>query len=521
MNLVGHVAAALSPSDADPSSDFLVGCMLPDLAAIARVRLARPAGDLGRGVEFHHACDAVFHDSAWFRRVNRERPRRVARRGCDDRRRAGVLTRRHGDAARRRAVADARIEACAQLHARPPSTPAPSTLALARAGRVAGGAGAQRLHDDRIVARSAPLRRRPVRRRAAAPHDRRSPPHRGARARRVDSSPPCSPRFAARRSRRRAPTVRRRGQAGGPQPPPPGVRMRSTSPGASVHGALVGQARGRGLVAAGEQPVLAHRARRAAGEPPRRLRPALGDERHRRRLRAPRARARCRRRRVRARRRRSPAAARSAARAAAARARAPRPACRACSSSRCARRSCRRPTDGRPARRRSSRSSTQPSPPISTLFIVPWLAAPTRRARACASAPRHTSATRWLTSTLPAPTATGGTRGDDRARRRDHAHRPHRAAVRRDASDRSPARIANATALTVTASTAFTLPGRCASVPVKSNVTSSPSTRQRRRTIARRRLLLAAAGRRSRARRRTCHAPSGSAASAARMRRSP
>ena len=39
------------------------------------------------------------------------------------------------------------------------------------------------------------------------------------------------------------------------------------------------------------------------------------------------------------------------------------------------------------------------------------------------------------------------------------------------------ARIANATALTVTASTAFTLPGRCASVPVKSNVTSSPTTR--------------------------------------------
>ena len=72
MNLVGHVAAALRPDRRDPSSDFLVGCMLPDLAAIARVRMARPAGDLGRGVEFHHACDAVFHESAWFRATNRD-----------------------------------------------------------------------------------------------------------------------------------------------------------------------------------------------------------------------------------------------------------------------------------------------------------------------------------------------------------------------------------------------------------------------------------------------------------------
>src|SRR3954447_1275987 len=42
------------------------------------------------------------------------------------------------------------------------------------------------------------------------------------------------------------------------------------------------------------------------------------------------------------------------------------------------------------------------------LFIVPWLAAPTRSGQGEASAPKHTSATRWLTSTLPAPTAAGG-----------------------------------------------------------------------------------------------------------------
>jgi hypothetical protein len=72
VNLVGHVAVALEPGRTDPPADFLVGCMLPDLAAIARVRLARPDGDLGRGVMFHHACDARFHDSKWFRQSNRE-----------------------------------------------------------------------------------------------------------------------------------------------------------------------------------------------------------------------------------------------------------------------------------------------------------------------------------------------------------------------------------------------------------------------------------------------------------------
>ena len=72
MNLVGHVAVALAPERADPPTDFLVGCMLPDLAAITRVRLTRPEGDLGRGVAFHHECDAVFHESEWFRRVNGE-----------------------------------------------------------------------------------------------------------------------------------------------------------------------------------------------------------------------------------------------------------------------------------------------------------------------------------------------------------------------------------------------------------------------------------------------------------------
>jgi hypothetical protein len=71
VNLVGHVAVALEPDAELPSTDYLIGCILPDLAAIARVRVSRPDGALGDGVSFHHACDAVFHESAWFRSANR------------------------------------------------------------------------------------------------------------------------------------------------------------------------------------------------------------------------------------------------------------------------------------------------------------------------------------------------------------------------------------------------------------------------------------------------------------------
>lgn len=63
MNLVGHVAAALP----DEPPEFLAGCVLPDVAAIARVRVARPmGGPLADGVAFHHECDHVFHGLPWF-----------------------------------------------------------------------------------------------------------------------------------------------------------------------------------------------------------------------------------------------------------------------------------------------------------------------------------------------------------------------------------------------------------------------------------------------------------------------
>ena len=87
---------------------------------------------------------------------------------------------------------------------------------------------------------------------------------------------------------------------------------------------------------------------------------------------------------------------------------------------------------GRPARRRRSRSTPSPSPPMSTLFIVPWPAAPTRSGTAWARAPRQTSATRWLTSTLPAPTAAGGRAATIVPGGATTVHRPHGAAVGRD-----------------------------------------------------------------------------------------
>jgi hypothetical protein len=66
VNLVGHVAVTVG-RDPAVSSDYALGCALPDLAAMLRVRLERPGGDLGRGVACHHECDAVFHRSPWFR----------------------------------------------------------------------------------------------------------------------------------------------------------------------------------------------------------------------------------------------------------------------------------------------------------------------------------------------------------------------------------------------------------------------------------------------------------------------
>lgn len=131
MNLVGHVAVALEPDAAPPSTDFLVGCMLPDLAAIARVRIARPIGELGEGVAFHHACDAVFHESAWFRDANRGLRDTLVAAGVDSGparacAHAGVEMLLDG-----RLVADETVDASARVVLDAVTTGAPSLAVLA------------------------------------------------------------------------------------------------------------------------------------------------------------------------------------------------------------------------------------------------------------------------------------------------------------------------------------------------------------------------------------------------------
>jgi hypothetical protein len=69
VNLVGHVAVAVHHSP-DATPGFLVGAMLPDLAAMARVRLTHAEGEVGDGVAFHHASDTAFHASRWFNHHN-------------------------------------------------------------------------------------------------------------------------------------------------------------------------------------------------------------------------------------------------------------------------------------------------------------------------------------------------------------------------------------------------------------------------------------------------------------------
>jgi hypothetical protein len=79
VNLVGHVAVA-ARSATDAPAALLAGAMLPDLGAIARVRLQPPAPSphdpaaraVAAGIALHHVSDAAFHASPWFNEHNRE-----------------------------------------------------------------------------------------------------------------------------------------------------------------------------------------------------------------------------------------------------------------------------------------------------------------------------------------------------------------------------------------------------------------------------------------------------------------
>lgn len=67
MNFLGHVHVALSSGRDD--SGYLLGAALPDLAAMAGVRLVRDAldGSIAEGVRCHLWADAAFHAHAGFR----------------------------------------------------------------------------------------------------------------------------------------------------------------------------------------------------------------------------------------------------------------------------------------------------------------------------------------------------------------------------------------------------------------------------------------------------------------------
>ena len=151
-------------------------------------------------------------------------------------------------------------------------------------------------------------------------------------------------------------------------------------------------------------------------------------------------------------------------------ARAPRPACSSCWSSRCGRRSCPGPGDpgGRPGRRRRSRSTPRPDRrcPASGAADEQVVHRPLRRGADPLGQRLGQRAEAHVGDPLADLDVAGADRGrrpgvDDRARGGDHRHRPHGAAVGRDASDRWPPAARTRPRLTVTASTAFTLPSRC------------------------------------------------------------
>jgi hypothetical protein len=70
MNFFGHAAVA-SWRSAEPA--FVLGTMLPDLAAMIRTRPPRAKSQLlEQGIAFHHLTDHAFHDTPTFRELGAE-----------------------------------------------------------------------------------------------------------------------------------------------------------------------------------------------------------------------------------------------------------------------------------------------------------------------------------------------------------------------------------------------------------------------------------------------------------------
>lgn len=70
MNYFGHACLALERS---ADARFVLGAMLPDLASMLRAPCpASPDAVLSAGLAFHHATDAVFHQTKIFTHLNQE-----------------------------------------------------------------------------------------------------------------------------------------------------------------------------------------------------------------------------------------------------------------------------------------------------------------------------------------------------------------------------------------------------------------------------------------------------------------
>jgi hypothetical protein len=78
VNFFGHALAA-SWQRGEP--EFALGAMLPDFASMCGMRLDGAQGEVGAGVDYHHATDRAFHRLALFARGVAEIADRLIERG--------------------------------------------------------------------------------------------------------------------------------------------------------------------------------------------------------------------------------------------------------------------------------------------------------------------------------------------------------------------------------------------------------------------------------------------------------
>jgi hypothetical protein len=79
VNFVSHAAVA---SWYDTSPLFVLGAMLPDFLGMLGMRAVPVSEELVRGVAFHHASDAAFHEAPQFIKLTHEARRALTAAGC-------------------------------------------------------------------------------------------------------------------------------------------------------------------------------------------------------------------------------------------------------------------------------------------------------------------------------------------------------------------------------------------------------------------------------------------------------